>query len=281
MTSQLGMKRSFNFENLPSIIGLDQHAQVGEDSFPNLSRKRIKRQRTISTDLPSCTALCYCCEEEGERAMMPMMPAEFMPSSSAAASNAEPLTATATPSSSSVARLISPATSRAHVVVSSELAPPFQSEGVSSLPCFPSLRSRQASSDFPATAALEKFMLKQRYGTQSSSDDLDSDFSHSFEDEDDSYHNVWPQFDRPEAPGSPCQVGEFPGHAHGISLASRKSSSSSVVTTSSHETKPSFSFLPVASSCKVQPAKISVSKRSLPTVNQITEALAMIACREL
>lgn len=157
MKRDLGLKRSFNFEDLSSIVGLGQHAQIEDDSFSNPSRKRVKRQRTISTDLSSCSTLSYCWEEEAEKSMS-MMPDKFMYSSAAASnSNDDSLTVKAL-SSHSVARLITPATS--HVVVSPELKPAFQSEGLSSLPCFPSLSKE--SSDFPATAALENFMLKQK-----------------------------------------------------------------------------------------------------------------------
>eukprot|EP00571_Detonula_confervacea_P015075 CAMPEP_0172309486 /NCGR_PEP_ID=MMETSP1058-20130122/9753_1 /TAXON_ID=83371 /ORGANISM="Detonula confervacea, Strain CCMP 353" /LENGTH=271 /DNA_ID=CAMNT_0013022115 /DNA_START=62 /DNA_END=877 /DNA_ORIENTATION=+ len=271
MKRELGIKRSFNFEDLPSIVGLDQHAQqTDDDSFSNPSRKRVKRQRTISTDLSSCSALCYCCEEDAGKAMPMMMPAKFTPSSAAASNDSS---TTKAPPSPSVARLISPATS--HVAVSPELTPALLSEGVSSLPCFPSLRCRNESYDFPATAALEHFMLKQRC-SDPTLDDQDSDFSHSFEDESDEEScHLWPTFDQEDF-GSPRQVEDFPGHARRVSMASRKSPSSFSVTNSScHDHEPS-SFLSMTSSCKLQPAKTFSFKRSVPTVNQITEALSQL-----
>lgn len=276
MQRKLGIKRSFHFDDLRSIVGLDQHhaQQVEEDvSASQSSRKRVKRQRAISTDLSSCSALCYCCdEEEGEKS------AKFMFSAAAiAASNDDSLMS----KSSSPARLISPATS--HVAVTTpELNPARPCDELSSLPCFPSLGSRnESSSDFPATAALERFMLKQR----PSSDDLEVDFSPSFEeeqsDEEESYQ-VWPKFDdQREDLSSPRQVEGFPWQARRVSMTSRKSSTVSVSDSSSHglsnQGQSPVSFLSMSSSsCKLEPAKSILSQRPVPTVNEIAEALSRI-----
>ena len=268
MQRKFGIKRSFHCEDLSSIsiVGLDQHDQVDDDALANSSHKRMKRQRTISTSSSSCSALCYCCEEEEN-----LLPAEFMSS----ASSDDSMTPKA---SSSVARLISPATS--HVAVTPELTPATPSN---CLPCFPSLRARNESCDFPATAALERFMIKRRRSEQSL-DDPDSD--------EESYH-LWPKFDDQEGLPSPLQVEDFPWQTRRVSMASRKSSSASVQDSSNHgpstpltnqvqkisssprtasfNTAP-VSFLSMVSSCKL-PTK-TIFRQTVPTVIQITEALS-------
>ena len=296
----------------------------------NSPQKRSKRRRSISTEDSSsysCSAVCYCCsEEEGI-----IKPANFMPATSSdgsltpveegkimptkftmpSLSSDDSLTPKA---SSSVARLISPATSGSNV--SSPVAPaagaavvtPDQmtaqtpSDGLTSLPCFPALRTRNTSCDFPATAALERFMLKQRRSPETTS--LESDFSPSFEDdgeeEESQCHILWPKVDQEESPSSPCHGEDLPSFRSTVSIKGKSpsfsvqdsfnigpsvpssnslaqiSSPTSENTTSRINTS-NFSFISTASSssCTFKPAK-HVPQRPIPTVNQITEALARI-----
>ena len=266
---KFGIKRSFNCEDLSSIVGLDLHGRVGEDSVAaSPPPRRTKRLRALSTD-SSCSAVCYCCDEEARAA-------KFMPS---APSN-DALTTPKAPASSA-ARLISPATSYAAVAPTTPELAPMSSDDLGSLPRFPPLtRPRSESGDGPATAALESFMLKQR---SSPAPSLDQDFSPSFEDPagDQGVDSSWPKFDLGDSP-SPRHVDHFPW-ARRVSVASssRKSSAVSVQESSSgHAQKiPSpphtarFSFRPMATICKLSKP---LSDRHTPTVNQITEALSRI-----
>lgn len=274
MQRQFCIKRSFNCKDFSSIVGLDQHHQLGDNALENSPRKRTKRQRTLSTHPSPSSAVYGYCEEKGE-----MFPANITSSA--------PSHGSLEPEMPSMARLISPATS--HVAVTPELTPAHPSIG---LPCFPPLQSRARieSCDFPATAALERFVLKQRC-TNQPLEDIDSDFSPSFEDEcDEDSFRLWPKFDDREGMMSPCQVEDFPREMRRVSMASRKSSSVSDEN-SSHD-RPSmassdgaskalmppkttsfnmmpFSFLAVTSS----PTK-AISQQQVPTVNQITESFA-------
>ena len=283
-------------------------------------QKRSKRRRSISTEDSSysCSAVCYCCsEEEGI-----IKPANFMPATSSdgsltpveegkimptkftmpSLSSDDSLTPKA---SSSVARLISPATSGSNV--SSPVAPaagaavvtPDQmtaqtpsSDGLTSLPCFPALRTRNTSCDFPATAALERFMLKQRRSPETTS--LESDFSPSFEDDGEEEELSWPKVGQEESPSSPCHGEDLPSFRR-VSIKGKSSSFSvqdsfnigpsskeissptSENNTTSRINTSNFSFISRASSssCTFKPAK-HVPQRPIPTVNQITEALARI-----
>lgn len=206
------------------------------------------------------------------------MSANFMPSTSLSDLNDDSSTPLQKNASSSV-RLISPATS--HAVVTPELNPAVPNDELSSLPCFPSLsKTRKDSCDFPATAALERFMLKQR--SSPSFDDVDADFSPSFEDksEEEPCH-FWPKLDHEDLPSSPRHIDEFPwNNSRRVSMASssRKSSTVSVDSSGHGPSKPlsnraqkvpsptPFSFLPMAS------LKFPSKTRVVPTVNQITEA---------
>jgi len=268
MQRKFCIKRSFNCEDFSSIVGLDQHHQLGDNTSENSPRKRTKLVTSPSS------AIYGCCEEEGE-----MFPANI--------TSLAPSHGSLEPEMPSVARLISPATS--HVAVTPELTPAPPSIG---LPCFPPLQSRARieSCDFPATAALERFMLKQRCIKQPL-EDIDSDFSPSFGDEcDEDSFRPWPKFDNREGVMSPCQVEDFPREMRRVSMASRKSSS--VSGENSSHNRPSmpssdgapkallspkttsfnmmpFSFLALTSS----PTK-AISQQQIPTVNQITESFA-------
>lgn len=287
MNRQLSMKRSFNCDDLSSIVGLDKHAQVGEDALANSPAKRVKRLRirTISTDFTPCSGVGCCFEDEEEKSSMPAKP---MSSASSGGSLMPKAMAPA-------ARLISPATS--HVTVATPELTHAPSDELSSLPCFPSLRTRSESRDFPATAALERFIMKQRNSPVTTLEDnlrLDS-FSPSLEDRcyEESHSYAWPKFDQEDSP-SPRQVDDFPQHARRVSIPSRKSSSHSVSDSSRHgPCSPSlsdarrksplgtydaasytdtchFTSPSVPSRCKLHPNEL------IPTVNQITEALAKL-----
>ena len=264
---KFGIKRSFNCEDLSSIVGLDLHGRVEDESAAaSLPPRRTKRLRALSTD-SSCSAVCYCCNEEASAA-------KFMPS---APSN-DALTPKAP--ASSAARLISPATSHAAVGPATPELAPMSSDDLSSLPRFPPLtRPRSESGDGPATAALESFMLKQRSSPVPS---LDQDFSPSFEDPagEQGVDSSWPKFDLGDSP-SPRHVDHFPwGRRVSVASSSRKSSAVSFQESSGLTQKiPSpphtarFSFRPMATICKLSKP---LSDRHTPTVNQITEALSRI-----
>lgn len=271
----LGIKRSFHCGDLSSIVDLNKYnIQAEDDGVAEQSRKRVKRQRAISMDggSPSCSATCSCCGEEEEvgKGLMSLSSVKFMP----------------TTTTSSTVRLISPATS--HVTVNShhsaanatqEFAPVSSNDAVSSLPNFPSLRSaRNESSDFPATAALERYMLKQRRSPTPSEDDVsDQDFATSFEDDrgDEETSDCWTNFDQEEGLTSPRHVEDFPWITRRVSMTSRKSSSASVHESSvkSNDSVP-HSLLPMASACKLLPFKNVPHQRPDTTVLQLTEALA-------
>lgn len=288
MQRKFGIKRSFHCEDLSSIINLDQHAAQHVEGDHTV-QKRTKRQRAISMDSSPCSAVCYCCAEDEA--------AKFMPSATSVDSFTQQV-ADAAPSSTSTSavRLISPATS--HVAVGNpasaavvspdpELNPsPESQHGLSSLPNFPSLkksRNETSCSDFPATAALERFMLKQRRspGPEDSNSD-GGEFSPSFEDDgDDNAFDFWTKSSEQEQEdlNSPRHVSGFPWcNTRRVSMASRKSSSASVKETNDHSSVPPFTCLSGTSACKLQSSrsKTRFSRRPITTVNQLTEALARI-----
>mmetsp|Transcript_34104 Transcript_34104/g.82465 ORF Transcript_34104/g.82465 Transcript_34104/m.82465 type:complete len:299 (+) Transcript_34104:338-1234(+) len=293
---KLGIKRSIHCDDLSSIVGLDQHAGAGSDAPLNSSslHKRVKRQRAISTDSSSsssCSPVC-CFWEEEKAIMLPPLPLEpkFLPAAGAAAASSNDDSSTPPQQlpkapSSSVARLISPATS--HVAVVAPEAAALGDESIS-LPHFPSLssRSRGESCDFPATAALERFVLRQRRDEPAVDDGLGGVFSPSFEVmSDEESFRLWPKTEREGLP-SPRHIEEFPWNTRTVSMASsRKSSTVSVMESSTpwpsipfnikaQKASPS-SFLSMDPSSKLRP---KISHRAVPTVNQITEALARIDC---
>lgn len=196
---------------------------------------------------------------------------EFVPSTGSSSPNDETST-TLLQKTASSARLISPATSLA-AVITPELTSAVPSDELTSLPCFPSLsRTRSQSRDFPATAALEHFMLKQR---SSPSFDEGGGFSPPLEDRSEEEScQFWPKLDHEDLPSSPHHIEEF-WHTRSVSIASssRKSSAVSVDSSCNQVQKrvPSsgpFSFMSMTS------FKFKSSKtRVVPTVNQITEAL--------
>jgi len=291
MQRRLGIKRSFHCEDLSSIDGLNCHPRLQEDdedvalAVAARCYSPRKRQRAISMDASaSCSAVWYCCNEEVAQDV------KFMTSSASSDDHESKKT-----SGSHPARLISPATS--HVAVTPpEMAPEASNDELSSLPRFPSLRTRTESRDFPATAALERFMLKQRCSPSPSLED-DDDFSPSIEGHQqcEEAFDLWPNFDQEkDLIGSPHNVEDFALHGRRISMASRKSSSTSVQDSSNHASsstalfdqaqkmllstttnKSPVPFPSMASSCNLHPTK-AISHRPVPTVNQITEALAKI-----
>lgn len=187
--------------------------------------------------------------------------------------------------------LVSPATSRGAVTPCNM---PVPSPTGNSLPCFPSLASMSSSracdkhkegSELPATAALERVMLKQRrspspqYIDQVLDDEQSIEFSHAF-DEEDYCEDVVPS-PRHVKGLPPCDI------SRRVSLSSPKSSYVSIQDgTSVPFNSPSYQrmMLPnntsspndiLASPCKVPPQqKKDAHQAAGPTVNQITEALS-------
>jgi len=278
MQRKFGIKRSFHCEDLPSIslVGLDQHGQAENDAVAKSSRKRLKRQRTNSELSSPCSAVCYCCEDGEASLSKPELSAS--------------ITDLICPTTlSSFARFVSPATS--HVEVTPELTPAPPSDG---LPCFPSLhsRARGVSCDFPATAALERFMLRQRSSSDSeqSFDDDERAFSHSFEDrcDNESNHYLWPKFDdHHEDLTSPREVSILSiksrspssqeSFIHGRLSPSQSSIQAQQVLSHSESEIASFNpspcLYPPNPSCKLLPTK-TIAEQTVPTVNQITDALS-------
>jgi hypothetical protein len=140
------------------------------------------------------------------------------------------------------------------------------------LPCFPSLRTRTDSCDFPATAALERFILKQRSSPVTTLEDH-PDLSPTSEDrcDDELTSHAWPKF----------ELDDFPQQARRVSVGRRKSSSHSVSDSFHHGASSSaceptntlsskFTFPSSPASYELEP------KQPVPSVSQITEALAKL-----
>lgn len=281
MQRKLGMKRSFNFEDLSSIINSPMPAPVEDaEDESSYSGKRSKRLRVVSYD-SSLGSACCCCEGRNDA-----FPSKVLPSFSSDDSLGQ-----ATPHS--VARLNIPATTH-HTVVTPELtssAPP-SSDASSSAPSFPLLPARDASC--PATAALDRFMLKQKISS-SDSDQCDGALYPLCDDDESSYCcSSWPKFDHEDL-ASPRQMDRFPSQTRMVSwqssstLMSDSSSCCYSMQVSSNQGRPkanetdcsingvhtSLSVLSMPTSFKNGPSK-NISQRPIPTVNQITEALAMV-----
>ena len=251
MNRRLGMKRSWNCEDLSSIDLERRHARAMEaqsltsPSNNNFSpRKRMRRYRATSLDSS---------EEK------PTIPARFSVAASVSDDSITPkaLVAPRPSSPSHVASVVTPESNSS-------------SDEVGSLPYFPSLRrNRSVSCDFPATAALERFMVKHRSSPTSSlleGNSSEDHFSVSFEDsrsDDDFNQQIWPSsnFDHDEDEEDEDKA--ISNQTRRVSMSSRKSSALSSTSTSS---------------CKLHPSPKSIpQQRVAPTVRQITKALESLA----
>ena len=262
----LGMKRSFVCTDLHSIGAADELSSVvdGRDEYEyyQISHKRRRADSTAS----SCSAVCCSCCWEGDRTSCNES-FSFLSSSMMEESSSTP----ATPS----------LVNHSHAIVTPDMAPITMpsSKEVCMAPSFPSLKGQESPSSYPATAALERFMLPQKADTTLiDSSSSECGFDHfSFDDE--------PCADLPEEEKafSPSRfdsaIPSSPWHDDGrrkprtVSFSSRKSSLASVDSSSSSRTIDSASadhssLLSMLSSCTLQPNKKDLSKRTIPTVNE-------------
>ena len=250
MNRRLGMKRSWNCEDLSSIDLERRHARAMEaqsltsPSNNNFSpRKRMRRYRATSLDSS---------EEK------PTIPARFSVAASVSDDSITPkaLVAPRPSSPSHVASVVTPESNSS-------------SEEVGSLPYFPSLRrNRSVSCDFPATAALERFMVKHRSSPTSAllGNSSEDHFSVSFEDsrsDDDYNQQIWPSSNFDHDDDEEDEDKAISNQTRRVSMSSRKSSALSSTSTSS---------------CKLHPSPKSIpQQRVAPTVRQITKALESLA----
>ena len=250
MNRRLGMKRSWNCEDLSSIDLERRHARAMEaqsltsPSNNNFSpRKRMRRYRATSLDSS---------EEK------PTIPARFSVAASVSDDSITPtaLVAPRPSSPSHVASVVTPESNSS-------------SDEVGSLPYFPSLRrNRSVSCDFPATAALERFMVKHRSSPTSAllGNSSEDHFSVSFEDsrsDDDYNQQIWPSSNFDHDDDEEDEDKAISNQTRRVSMSSRKSSALSSTSTSS---------------CKLHPSPKSIpQQRVAPTVRQITKALESLA----
>lgn len=271
MQRRLSIKRSFHCDD---IAGLDHRQDESPQSSSSPHKhKRMRRIRQRATSLDSskfCAAVCFGCDggggdREGPKTTSPLM-TKFTPSVSASVSD-DSFTPKVFSSLASIFSTLSTSPSNVTTAATSSAASSSGStDEVGSLPFFPSLeRNRSVSCDFPATAALEQFMLQQQTVNSPTTNCLVDGRGHriasspSEEDKDDGASNhLWPSFDNAEEGEdvhhalrrkSPCNVDGFP-------LTRRVSTSAS-------------------SSCKkLHPSRSSLNEdQDAPTVNEITEAL--------
>lgn len=297
MMRKLGMKRSFHSVDLPSIASFEQDASSSsgeESSMPN--HWTIKRRRAVSADSSFSPSGCWVDDNDENTVLQTRVDA----------------------SSYSNVQLVSPATSSSlssHVAVVTPMPTsnlPIDEAVSSSSTCIPSLRSRRCRRDkdtttFPATAALERFMLQRRGSNLSILlDDQDDDdcpiaFKIGSTDLGDSCpssssSSTWLNFDREHELSSPRQVHDFPLEDD---VSSRRSSVSvacspppmtkttTTTTTSQHE-PPTLSLRKkevcsdsdvaccvAAPSMEFHPVK-SFALQPRINVNQLTEALARL-----
>lgn len=251
MNRRIGMKRSWNCEDLSSIDLERHHARAVEVqslAWPsnNFSpRKRMRRYRAASLD-----------SSEEKRITIP---AQFTVAASVSDDSITPKA------------LVAPRPSSPSHVASNAVVTPesnSSSDEVGSLPYFPSLRrNRSVSCDFPATAALERFMIKHRSSPTSALVGSSSkDFSVSFEDsgsDDDFNQQIWPSSNFDHDDDEEDEDKTLSNQTRRVSMASRKSSALSSTSNSS---------------CKLHPSPKSIpQQRVAPTVCQITKALESLA----
>ena len=252
MNRRLGMKRSWNCDDLSSIDDLERHharaveaQSLTSPSNNNFSpHKRMRRYRATSLDSS---------EEK------PTMPAQFTVAASISDDSITPKALVAPPIPASPSHVAS------NAVVTPE-SNSSSSDEVGSLPYFPSLRrNRSVSCDYPATAALERFMVKHRSSpTALLGNSSEDHFSVSFEDRDDDFnHQIWPSSNFDHDDDEEDEDKAISNQTRRVSMSSRKSSALSSASTSS---------------CKLHPSPKSISKqRVAPTVRQITKALESLA----
>ena len=275
----LGMKRSFNCPDLSSISS----SAAAEVAFRH--QPPTKRRRADSTASSSCSALCCCCCE-GDIKTSSCSELFFLPPPSSSP-------ATSMEETSRQAVTTSPA------AVTPELAPVKMpsSEELWRAPSFPSLRGLKhqessSSCDYPATAALERFMLPQKGVSvliDSQGDNDGDDFDH-YSLDDDAHSSPWSKLDKNEEEEaflpsprkfdsvmstSPSSQNDGRRRSRIVSFSSRnssrKSSLSSVFDSASSKAivdYSSSSLLSLLSSCTLEPTKKQFSKRSIPTVDE-------------
>ena len=168
MQRRLSIKRSFHCDD---IAGLDHRQDESPQSSSSPHKhKRMRRIRQRATSLDSskfCAAVCFGCDggggdREGPKTTSPLM-TKFTPSVSASVSD-DSFTPKVSSSLASIFSTLSTSPSNVTTAATSSAASSSGStDEVGSLPFFPSLeRNRSVSCDFPATAALEQFMLQQQ-----------------------------------------------------------------------------------------------------------------------
>ena len=267
MQRRLSIKRSFHCDD---IAGLDRQDESPQSSSSPHKHKRMRRIRQRATSLDSskfCAAVCFGCDgggrdREGPKTTSPLM-TKFTPSVSASVSDDSFTPKVSSSLASIFSTLPSNVTTAATTVTpeSSAASSSGSTDEVGSLPFFPSLiRNRSVSCDFPATAALEQFMLQQQTVNSPTTNCLVDGRGHRIaEDKDDGASNhIWPSFDNAEEDKDVHHAlrRKSPRNVDGFPLTRRVSTSAS-------------------SSCKkLHPSRSSLNEdQDAPTVNEITEAL--------
>ncbi len=273
------MKRSFHSVDIPSIASFDQHA--GDREMSSTLNKVVhflpmKRQRAVSADSSFTTTCRWCGGEDDQRTSIKIPPVD-------AVSSDDHLESPATVMSSQVLVAVVTPASTSNLTVDDVL---------DRRPCLPSLskrRDKSKSDAFPATAALERFMLQRRGINQPVLlDDQDSGDSERQSDGQAFQSSSWQNLDREHELSSPRHVRDFRSEEDASIRSSFAGFSCSPPSSPSHHEPPTVLWRKIvcpeseleccataSPSLEIHPTK-SVSFKSRINLNQLSEALARL-----
>mmetsp|Transcript_15323 Transcript_15323/g.32402 ORF Transcript_15323/g.32402 Transcript_15323/m.32402 type:complete len:298 (+) Transcript_15323:231-1124(+) len=280
MQRKFGMKRSFHCEDLSSIVDSLTPAPIDHthDDDTIYADNRNKRIRVVSYDSSLASVCSFHDRINGRNATLPLTTMSSWSSDDYVAEE----------SPFSFTKPVTP-----------EFGPTIHQFGTSEdssldVPSLPLLSSNVDKSLFPATAALDKIVSNERMSVTDSAlwegeispfcgdqcNDSDGD-DHS------SFCNPWPIASHEENPLSPSQVNHFPSQSFSTKMSdfpmnfsagtkSHHGDSNNADEAANAKVTPSFHLFSLASPRRARSRRTALKQRPIPSVNQITKALAMM-----
>lgn len=282
MQRKFGMKRSFHCEDLSSIVDsltptTTVHTHDDETMYADNRNKRI---RVVSYDSSLGSACSFQDRTNGRNDNLPLKTMTSW-SSDDSVEEESPFSFT-----EPVTPEFGPAIHKSGI-----------SEGIShDIPSLPLLSSDVDKSRFPATAALYKIGSNEWMNCTDSALGEGGIFplcGEQFKDDDDHDHSAfcspWPIAIHEETPLSPSQVNHFPSQSISTKMSDfpmnfsagtkshrRDPNNADQSLAASAKVTPSFHLFSLSSSRRARSRRTTLKQRPIPSVNQITKALAMM-----